>query len=147
MARKSSPGVTELIQDQNRQGERFDYLYHKEKKQLVYYSLGNGMKLVLAVPSLETYSGANRLFVIILTAVLIALLFSGIVGIVVASNISRPIKQLTAVIDQTSRLDFRATEFGQRLRPLRQFHLSACGAAARTPWLENPASRSDQSRR
>lgn len=112
----SLSGIAELFQNQDRQGERFDYLYHKEKKQLVYYSLGNGMKLVLAVSSLETYSGANRLFVIILTAVLIALLFSGIVGIVVASNISRPIKQLTSVIDQTSRLDFRATEFGQRLR-------------------------------
>ncbi len=112
----SLSGAAELFQDQNRQGERFDYLYQKEKKEILYYNLGNGMKLVLAVPNLETYSSANRLVVIILTAVLIALLFSGIVGIIVGSNISRPIKQLTAVIDQTSRLDFRATEFGKRLR-------------------------------
>ncbi len=109
-------GVAQMLSDEQQQGENLSYTYQERNKQLVYYNLKNGMKLVLVVPDKEIYAGANRLVVIVLTTIAIALVFSGIVGIIIGSNISRPIKQLTAVIGQTAKLNFRATEFGARLR-------------------------------
>lgn len=108
--------IADVLNDQNQEGRHLTYTYQNVKKQLVYYSLGNGMKLVLTIPNRELYAGVNHLIKVVLTAMLIALVFSGIVGIIVGSGISKPIKQLTAVIGQTSRLDFRATEFGSKLR-------------------------------
>ena len=105
-----------MLSDEQQQGKNLSYTYQERNKQLVYYNLKNGMKLVLVVPDKEIYAGANRLVGIVLTTIAIALVFSGIVGIIIGSNISRPIKQLTAVIGQTAKLDFRATEFGARLR-------------------------------
>lgn len=112
----SLSGITEIFNDQQQEGSHYLYSYQNVKKQLVYYSLANGMKFVLTVPNMEIYAKASHLVLVMLMAVLIALIFSGAVGIFVGSSISKPIKQLTAVIDQTSRLDFRATEFGSRLR-------------------------------
>lgn len=112
----SLSGIADLLNDPQQEGCEQYYSYQNEKKEFVYHNLENGMKLVLAVPDTEIYERANHLAQIILAAVLIALIFSGVVGIFAGSSISRPIKQLTAVIEQTSRLDFRATEFGSRLR-------------------------------
>lgn len=112
----SLSGIAEVLGDQQQEGSQHLYSYQNERKQFVYYSLDNGMKLVLAVSNTEIYAKANHLVLVILVAILIALVFSGAVGIFVGSGISKPIKQLTAVIGQTSRLDFRATEFGSRLR-------------------------------
>ena len=111
----SLAGIEELFRDDKNQGETFSYSVRNVKKHLVYYNLDNGMKLVLAVPDSEIYARANLLVIIILTAALIAMTLSGIVGVMVGSNISRPIRQLTAVIEQTSKLDFRSTESGEKL--------------------------------
>ncbi len=112
----SLSGITEMFQDEQQQGEELLYSYQGVKKQLVFYNLNNGLKFVLAVPNMEIYARANKLVVTILAAILIGLVFSGIVGIFIGSNLSRPIKQLTAVIGQTSQLNFRTTEFGAKLR-------------------------------
>lgn len=112
----SLSGIANVFNDQQQEGIQQVYSYQNVKKQLVYHNLDNGMKLVLAVPDKEIYARVNQLTMVILMAVLIALVFSGIVGIIVGSNISRPIKQLTSLIEQTSRLDFTATAFGAKLR-------------------------------
>lgn len=112
----SLSGIANVFNDQQQEGIQQIYSYQNVKKQLVYHNLDNGMKLVLAVPDKEIYARVNQLTMVILMAVLIALVFSGIVGIIVGSNISRPIKQLTSLIEQTSRLDFTATAFGAKLR-------------------------------
>ena len=78
--------------------------------------LDNGMCFVLTVPKAEFYSEANRLILYIGLGIVAAVLFSGGIGIVVGSSISKPIKLLTGIIGQTSRLDFTPTQGGKSLR-------------------------------
>lgn len=112
----SLSGIGQALADPEQQGIQQVYFYQNVEKELVYFNLNNGMKLVLTVPKEEFFAGVNRLALVIVKAEVFALIVSGIVGIFIGFNMSRPIKQLTAVIGQTARLDFRATEFGAKLR-------------------------------
>ena len=51
-----------------------------------------------------------------LIGLVIALLICSVLGIVVGNNIAKPVKYVTEIIEQTSRLDFSPTEMGSRLR-------------------------------
>lgn len=108
--------VKEMLGASDKQGVDAMYSYQGVNKKMVYYDLENGMKLIITAPNIEIVSDANRLVVMIATAVVIALIISGIVGIVVGSSISKPIRLLTGIISQTSRLDFKPTQSGSILR-------------------------------
>lgn len=74
------------------------------------------MKLVLTAPNGEVYAEANQLVGMTLIGLVIALLICSVLGIVVGNNIAKPVKYVTEIIEQTSRLDFSPTEMGSRLR-------------------------------
>ena len=110
-----SKGADFLADDSN-QGETMDYSYQGTDKKLSYYDLDNGMRLVLTAPVSEIYSAAYKLVNMIIIAMIIAVVLSGVIGIVVGTGLSKPIRQLTAVIEQTAQLDFRPTKDGAKLR-------------------------------
>lgn len=112
----SLAAVAAFIADDTNQGINTSYSYAGMSRHMVYYTLKNGMRMVLAAPSEEIYSQSYQLAGIIVGAILIALAVSGIVGILVGSSISKPIKKLTGVIAQTVELDFTATHDGKELR-------------------------------
>ena len=49
-------------------------------------------------------------------AMVIAFTLSAVMGVVIGTGMTRPIRQLTAVIGQTAQLDFRPTKDGAKLR-------------------------------
>ena len=53
---------------------------------------------------------------LILGALVLALIVSAGIGILIGNMISRPIKYVTDIIQQTSRLDFTPTQMGKKLR-------------------------------
>ncbi len=108
--------ISEMLSDEAREGELKTYSYQGTEKQMVYYSLNNGMKFILTAPSIEIFGEANKLVLIIGVTVLIAVLLSGLAGVVIGNDISKPIRQLTSIINQTTRLDFKKTQSGQKLR-------------------------------
>lgn len=108
--------ISDMLSDEAKEGVLKKYSYQGITKQMVYYNLDNGMKFILTAPNMEIYSEANKLVLIIGITVLIAVLLSGLAGIVIGNGISKPIKQLTAIINQTARLDFKKTQSGQKLR-------------------------------
>lgn len=108
--------ISEMLASEGTEGTLGEYVYNKVNKHMVYDMLDNGMCFVLTVPKAEFYSEANRLISYIGIGVLVAVLFSGVIGIIVGSSISKPIKQLTGIIGQTSRLDFTPTQGGKSLR-------------------------------
>lgn len=112
----SLANIGSLFADEKQQGSSLVYTYQGIKKQLVYFNLQNGMKFIVTAPSSEIYADSKKLGTMIGMAFLLALVISGAVGTVIGNNMSKPIKSLTEIIEQTTRLDFTPTEMGSRLR-------------------------------
>lgn len=98
------------------QGKTMDYSYKNVDKKLAFYDLDNGMRLVLTAPVSEIYSEAYGLAKMIIFAMIIAFILSAVIGIFIGTGLSKPIRQLTSVIEQTAALDFRPTQDGAKLR-------------------------------
>ena len=111
--------IINYFEVEENQGVMQAYSYEGVNKRLVYYNLENDMKMVLAAPNIEIVSSANRLVIMIIGAVLLAVIVSSIVGVFVANSISKPIRMLTKVITQTAKLNFSPTEDGTKLRKLK----------------------------
>lgn len=74
------------------------------------------MKLVLTAPVSEIYAEAYGLAKLIIIAMIVAFVLSAVIGVIIGTGMTRPIRQLTAVIEQTAKLDFRPTKEGGKLR-------------------------------
>lgn len=112
----SLANIKSMIETSDNQGMDAMYSYQGVNKRMIYYDLQNGMKLIINAPNIEIVSNANRLVIMIGGAILLALIISSIVGVLVGSSISKPIKLLTGIISQTARLDLKPTQAGSKLR-------------------------------
>lgn len=106
----------DFIGDDGNQGKTMDYSYKNVNKKFAFYNLDNGMKLVLTAPVSEIYAEAYGLAKLIIIAMIVAFILSAVIGIVMGTGLTKPIRQLTSVIEQTAALDFRPTEAGAKLR-------------------------------
>lgn len=98
------------------EGSILSYTYNNTKKQLVYMSLNNQMKLVLTAPDKEINATTNSLVIKASIGGLIAVVFAVIAGLIISIFIVKPIRALTKVIDQTAKFDFTPTENGRMLK-------------------------------
>lgn len=106
----------DFIGDDGNQGKTMDYSYKNVNKKFAFYNLDNGMKLVLTAPVSEIYAEAYGLAKLIIIAMIVAFVLSVVIGVIIGTGMTRPIRQLTAVIEQTAELDFRPTKEGGKLR-------------------------------
>ena len=106
----------DFIGDDGNQGKTMDYSYKNVNKKFAFYNLDNGMKLVLSAPVSEIYAEAYGLAKLIIIAMVVAFVLSAVIGVIIGTGMTRPIRQLTAVIEQTAKLDFRPTKEGVKLR-------------------------------
>ena len=106
----------DFIGDDGNQGKMMDYSYKNVNKKFAFYNLDNGMKLVLTAPVSEIYAEAYGLAKLIIIAMIVAFVLSAVIGVIIGTGMTRPIRQLTAVIEQTAELDFRPTKDGGKLR-------------------------------
>ena len=106
----------DFIGDDGNQGKTMDYSYKNVNKKFAFYNLDNGMKLVLTAPVSEIYAEAYGLAKLIMIAMIVAFVLSAVIGVIIGTGMTRPIRQLTAVIEQTAELDFRPTKEGGKLR-------------------------------
>ncbi|MBO5303476.1 MAG: methyl-accepting chemotaxis protein [Lachnospiraceae bacterium] len=102
--------------NENEQGETKVYSYTGEKKRMLFYNLDNGMKFVMTAPNMEIFSQANQVVTVVIIGIVLAVIISSVIGILVGTSLSKPIKQLTGVISQTAGLDFTPTMDGSKLR-------------------------------
>lgn len=96
-------------------GKIMDYTSQKEKENIVFYELSNGMYLALTAPRAEITEGAVSLSAGLSGIVLVCLLLSIVLGVIISINIGKPISGITAVIRQTADLNFKKTENGEKL--------------------------------
>ena len=99
------------------EGNILEYTYQGVNKNLTYTELGNGMRLVLCVPVKEIKADADALSAKIIGFLLLGILISVVLGIIIGGTIAKPVKKITAVIKQTSRLDFKeSSDIGKLIR-------------------------------
>ena len=103
----------DFIGDDGNQGKTMDYSYKNVNKKFAFYNLDNGMKLVLTAPVSEIYSEAYGLAKMIILAMIVAFILSAVIGIVMGTGLTKPIRQLTSVIEQTAALDVEEKLLGR----------------------------------
>ncbi len=92
-----------------------EYTYGGEKKNLSFWALDNGMQLVLTAPLSEIRANADSLTRKILGCFLGCLVITAVLGVVISSNIAKPIKRITETVKQTAQLNFHKTQSGESL--------------------------------
>lgn len=107
---------SDMLSDDTKEGEVKKFSYLGESRQMVYGTLDNGMRLVLSAPNIKVYAEANRLVILLFLTFLVVIAISDLVGVLVGTSLSKPIKQLTEIIKQTAGLDFTPTKGGEKLR-------------------------------
>lgn len=78
-------------------------------------TLKNGMKLVMAAPTSEVQQSSLTLFIWICVAMLIAVLYGLIVAFLFSHNLTKPIVQLTEIVQDTAKLNFRKNPNSEKL--------------------------------
>ncbi len=107
--------VKTLLSDANNEGVVEKYRYNGMNKYLSFCILDNGMRLVLNAPLTEIKANANNLSLKILGFLVLGVVVSGALGAVIGTSISAPIKKMTAIIKQTSQLNFKKSAHGSAL--------------------------------
>lgn len=107
--------VGAFLQDDANQSSIIRYTWNGSEKYLTFSTMDMGMKLALTVPATEVNAGAREVVVWTLGAFAIGIVVSVVLGVIIGTSISRPIKKITDIVKQTSELNFRKTENGGSL--------------------------------
>lgn len=108
--------IADFLSVSENEGVKKEYSYQGAARDLAYYNLKNGMKLIVTVPNEEIFASANMIQIVIFGTGLLAIIISTLAGVLIGSGISKPITQMTNIISQTARLDFSRTADGSTLR-------------------------------
>ncbi len=98
--------VTASILESGNEGKLLSYQYQGKAKNLVYATLNNGMKFILSVPKTAIQEDATKLTQEIAGIIVVFLIIVIVIGFFLGTNLARPIKRLTEVINQTAQLNF-----------------------------------------
>lgn len=107
--------LCEQLSNENTKGTLLEYQYQGSNKSLIYTQLDNGMNLVLTVLNSKIYKESHDLVIKICTAELIIILIASVIGIILGTNISNPIKKITNVLQLTASFDFRDSDVVTKL--------------------------------
>lgn len=103
------------LSDSGMENQVQPYLYSGERKQMVYSSLKNGMKFVLAASEEEIQERASSLGRQIAVSISFAVLAAVVVGYVMSSRITKPIKLVTEKILDMASFKFKGDDSIQNL--------------------------------
>lgn len=92
-----------------------EYTNEGTKETVGYATLLNGMKLVMAAPTSEVQKSSLTLFIWICIAMLIAVLYGLVIAFLFSNNLTKPIVQLTEIVEDTAQLNFRKNPNSEKL--------------------------------
>ena len=95
------------------------YTYQNEEKAAAVSTLRNGMKLVVTVLDSEFRENSVHLFKMMLIAFVIALAYAIVSGLSSSSSMAGPIRDLTEIIVDSSKLDFKPNPKSHKLVKLK----------------------------
>lgn len=100
--------LLETLQDPSKENEILRYTYSNQLKDMTYVNLDNNMKYVLSAPYSEITAQSTGLVYDIVYTIIGVIIFSIVIGFILSLKITRPIKKLTQMIQNISKLDFRS---------------------------------------
>lgn len=85
----------------------------------LYTTLHNGMKLVLTVPRSELFADTQKMTLQIAIAIVVTLILVIAIASITGSQMAKPIRQITKIIQNMAVLNFERTEGGDKLCKLK----------------------------
>lgn len=107
--------VGDFMEDDANQSTVIEYTMGGESRYLTFSKLDTGMKLAMTVPTAEVKAHAQAVAIQTIGALSLGLVISIVLGILIGSSISGPIKKITDIVKQTAALNFKKTPEGSRL--------------------------------
>lgn len=107
--------VGDFMEDDANQSTMIEYTMDGESRYLTFSKLDTGMKLAMTVPTEEVKAHAKSVAIQTIGAMSLGVIISIILGILIGSSISGPIKKITDIVKQTAALNFKKTPEGSRL--------------------------------
>lgn len=107
--------VGDFMEDDANQSTMIEYTMDGESRYLTFSKLNTGMKLAMTVPTEEVKAHAKSVAIQTIGAMSLGVIISIILGILIGSSISGPIKKITDIVKQTAALNFKKTPEGSRL--------------------------------
>lgn len=107
--------VGDFMEDDANQSTMIEYTMDGESRYLTFSKLDTGMKLAMTVPTEEVKAHAKSVAIQTIGAMSLGVILSIILGILIGSSISGPIKKITDIVKQTAALNFKKTPEGSRL--------------------------------
>lgn len=107
--------VGDFMEDDANQSTMIEYTMGGESRYLTFSKLDTGMKLAMTVPTAEVKAHAQAVAIQTIGAMSLGLVISIVLGILIGSSISGPIKKITDIVKQTAALNFKKTPEGSRL--------------------------------
>ena len=107
--------VGDFMEDDANQSTMIEYTMDGESRYLTFSKLDTGMKLAMTVPTAEVKAHAQAVAIQTIGAMSLGLVISIVLGILIGSSISGPIKKITDIVKQTAALNFKKTPEGSKL--------------------------------
>lgn len=107
--------VGDFMEDDANQSTMIEYTMDGESRYLTFSKLDTGMKLAMTVPTAEVKAHAQAVTIQTIGAMSLGLIISIVLGILIGSSISGPIKKITDIVKQTAALNFKKTKEGSKL--------------------------------
>lgn len=82
------------------------YTWQGVKKSMCYMSLVNGMRFILTAPTSEFAAQAKTMRMLILLGALIAMAVAVVVGFFISISLTKPIRQINAIVGETAKFNF-----------------------------------------
>ncbi len=82
------------------------YTWQGVKKSMCYMSLVNGMRFILTAPTSEFAAQAKTMRMFILLGALIAMAVAVVVGFLISISLTKPIRQINAIVGETAKFNF-----------------------------------------
>lgn len=112
---QGAEGVKEALLDPAKEQITLNYSFQGEDKELCYKTLRNNMRYVLTAPENELRSAAAHIVKLIIFGALIAMAISMVIGAVMGIVITRPITQISDIVEKTARFNFQRNENSDKL--------------------------------
>ena len=112
---QGAEGLKDALLDPAKERTALNYRFQGEAKEMCYMTLRNNMRYVMTAPEDELKSAALHIVLLILGGALIAMIISVVIGGVMGIVITKPITQISEIVENTAKFNFKRNENSDKL--------------------------------
>ena len=115
---KTDNGTSPLVnalKDGDKEQTLISYSYKNASKVMYYKTLQNGMKYILTAPKSELNAQSSALSKQITGGAMTAIIITIIIGFLIGTKITKPIRQIDGIVQDTAEFNFKSNPASQKL--------------------------------